>query len=82
MKKYNSAIQEVLLRTLELSEDSAPVVVSFGYTKGGMCHCGLIIKSAPPAVIKAIVNDERVMLAHLEEDGLHIEANPPDNERG
>jgi hypothetical protein len=81
MKKYNTATQEVLLRIMELSEDTAPVIVSFGYTKGGMCESGLVIKSAPSAVIKAIVNDERVTFAHLEDDGLHIEASASINER-
>jgi len=81
MKKYNSTIQEVLLRIMELSEDTAPVVVSFGHTRGGMCESGLVIKSAPSAVIKAIISDERVTTAHLEGDGLHIEASAPVNER-
>ena len=66
-----------MLRILELSEDTAPVVVSFGHTRDGMCSSGLVIKSAPSAVIKAIVNDERVKTAHLEKDGIHIEASTP-----
>ena len=74
MKKYNSAAQQVLLRILELSEDTAPVKVSLGYvSKDNQCCSGLVINSAPSAVIKQIINDERVFMSHLEADGLHLE---------
>lgn len=72
MKKYNSAAQQVLLRILELSEDTSPVIVSFGFVRDNFCHKGLVIKSAAPAVIKAIVNDPRVWMADLTPDGLHL----------
>jgi hypothetical protein len=72
MNKYSETAQAILLRILEFSQDSAPVVVSFGYVKENHCHKGLVIKSAPSSVIKAIINDERVFCAHLETDGLHI----------
>jgi len=76
MKKYSDTTKDILLRILELSQNSAPVVVSLGYVKDKFCHQGIVIKSAPSSVIKAIINDERVFTSHLEEDGLHISPHP------
>lgn len=64
--------EEIAIAIMKLAKDTSPVTVSFGYSKGGFCHKGLVIKSAPSSVIKAIVSDKRVFCAHLEEDGLHI----------
>jgi len=72
MEKYSDSTKDILVRILELSQDSSPVVVSLGYTKDNFCHKGIVIKSAPSSVIKAIINDERVFTAHVEADGLHI----------
>lgn len=75
MKNYNEIHQEILLRIMELST-GAPVVVSIGFVKDQFCHKGLVIKSAPSSVVKAIINDERVFTAHMEPDGLHISPYP------
>ena len=81
MNKYCETTQDLLLRILELSQNSAPVVVSFGYVKDQHCHKGLVIKSAPSSVIKAIIKDERVFTAHLEADGLHISPHQPSDKK-
>lgn len=70
MNEYNSATKQILLRILELSEDTAPVVVSFGYVRDHFCRKALVIKNAAPAVVKAIINDPRVWMADMTPEGL------------
>ena len=81
MKTYNSAAQQVLLRILELSEGTAPVEVSFGFVRDQFCHKGLVIKKAASAVIEAIVKDPRVLRASLDEHGLHLECQFPEERK-
>ena len=78
MKKYNSATQQVLLRIMQLSEDTAPVEISFGYIRDRYCHNGLVIKKAPSSVIEAIVNDPFVLAADLMPEGLILQCRDPE----
>lgn len=66
---------------MELSENTAPIEISFGYEKNGMCMTGLVIKKAPSSVIKSIIADERTFIAHLEIDGLHVEGQLTSHEK-
>ena len=73
MRSYTDTDEEVLLMILEKSESTAPVEISLGYvSKDSQCRAGIVVRSAPSAIIKAIVEDERVFTTHLEADGLHI----------
>jgi len=74
-RNYSDIEKQLLLRILELSEETAPVQVSLGYvsSKSNQCLKGIVIRSAPSKVVKSIVADERVFTTHVDEHGLHIE---------
>jgi hypothetical protein len=74
-RSYSEVEKQVLLRILELSEETAPVQISLGYvsSESNQCCKGIVIRSAPSKVIKAIVADERVFTTRLDEHGLHVE---------
>jgi hypothetical protein len=69
-EKYSEKEKEVVLMILEKSTESAPVEVSFGYSKNNQCMKGILLKKAPSSILKMLL-DEGCTL-HLEEDGVHI----------
>lgn len=75
-EKYNDNAQTLVLEILKLSEDTAPVTISFGYVLDKQCMNGLVIKDAPGKVIKHIVNSPLVLTASVTPEGLHVLVNP------
>jgi hypothetical protein len=70
MEKYSQAEKDLLVKILEASAQTAPVELSFGSTRKGVCQTGIVIKSAPQKVLDVIWRTESVTM--LEPDGLHI----------
>lgn len=76
-EKYNENTRKLVLEILTVSEDTAAVNLSFGYTDiNNICRQGLVIKNAPGKVVQHIVNSPLVLTASMETDGLHIIVNP------
>lgn len=67
----NTDYKEVIVKILELSDDTAPIVLSFGYTgKCGIREKGILIKEAPPIVTRKIIEEGYNL--KICEDGVHI----------
>lgn len=76
-EKYNENTIKLVLEILNISTDTAPVNISFGYVdSNNQCRNGLVIKDAPGKVVKYIVNSPLVLTASVTPDGLHILVNP------
>ena len=70
-ERYSNKEKEILLKILEMSERTAPVDISFGYTsKTNQCMKGILLKKAPSSILKMLL-DEGCTL-HLESDGVHV----------
>jgi len=68
---YSNKEKEMVMMILKMSERTAPVDISFGYTsKTNQCMKGILLKKAPSAIL-AMLLDEGCTL-HLEEDGVHV----------
>lgn len=52
-------LNSVLRRIAELQESTAPVQISIGYTdhKNTVKHDGIVVHSAPPKVVSALVSE-------------------------
>lgn len=76
-EKYSENTKKLVLEILKVSEDTAPVNISFGYVdSNNQCRSGLVVKDAPGKVVKYIVNGPLVLTAPVTPDGLHILVNP------
>lgn len=47
----NVDYKELVIKILELSDRTAPVDLSFGYTDNNFCHKGIVIKKAAPYIM-------------------------------
>lgn len=70
---YSEAHFNIVKSIMEMSQDSAPVELAFGYVDvNNICTNGIVIRKAPSSVIKKIMALPYDMVTHLELDGLHI----------
>lgn len=73
---YSENAKKLVLEILTISEDTAPINLSFGYTdSNNLCRKGLVIKGAPGKVVKYIVNSPLVLTTSIQPDGLHVLVN-------
>lgn len=70
-ESYTQAEKDLVMSILELSEGTAHVDISFGYTdNSGQCRKGIVIKNCPHKILEFVMTSGAVTM--LEEDGLHI----------
>jgi hypothetical protein len=74
MEEYTENHAVILKLLLELADKASHIDLSIGYVDSNrQCRKGIVIRSAPSTVVKAIVGNDRTRYCHLEADGLHIE---------
>jgi hypothetical protein len=61
---------DILNLIYETAQNTAPVTVQIGYTVDNICHKGIVIKEAPPAIIDKLI--EYGYICNLKPDGLHV----------
>lgn len=67
----NTDYKETIVKILELSDDTAPIVLSFGFVgRNGLPEQGIVIKKAPPIVTRKMIEDGYNL--NICEDGIHI----------
>lgn len=67
----NTEYKEMVMTILELSDDTSPVELSFGYvSESGICRKGIILKKAAPRILTELI--QRGYSATVTTDGVHI----------
>lgn len=72
MDKERYAVQqELLAELLDIQRNSAPIVISIGWTdKDRVVHDGIMLKDAPPVVIEKLIQQGYSL--SLCNNGLHV----------
>lgn len=70
-EKYSDKEKEMVLKILKMSEGTAPVDLSFGYTsETNQCMRGIVLKGASSAILDMLFKEGCKL--HLESDGVHV----------
>lgn len=66
-----------LLLQAAMTAEAGPIEISIGSSAGLKgCNRDILVRKAPPEVVKAIVNDTSVFTARMDFDGLHLDSRP------
>ena len=60
----------ILKDIFDKAQNTAPVLVQIGYTRNNTCMKGIVLKTAPAAIISMLY--ENGYICDLTEDGLHV----------
>lgn len=63
-------MMDILKLIYEAAQNTAPVTVQIGYTINNVCHNGIVIKEAPPVIIRTLV--VHGYTCDMRPDGLHV----------
>jgi len=75
-KTYTQKEKDLLLKLLELSEETSELIIGFGYTdEPSHCRTGLVIYKCAPKIINELSKDDEVMLG-VENGKVYIEIFP------
>jgi len=61
---------EILTLIYEAAKGTSPVSLQIGYTLNNTCRQGIVVKEAPPVIVRALV--ENGYVCDLRPDGLHV----------